>query len=264
MATVAMSPAKMRTVKGHNNAITLGLVIVRCQPVEFTIHGNVPGIAHTAGNDFQLGTHRSAAQHASLPTPIVDRIVVRFSVRLRRKCPRRGNVRDAGRMRNVPEFTERPRRHTPVLFRLVMTFRITFGHIQAAVRTPDQAVQGVLMVPQIGVHHHVLIGHIIAVKIAHHGQLRGVGDVEIAPFPGHSLDAVEPGGEHFAFIRDAIVIGIQQQDDAIGFLNGLGEMVLRSLPHQNATLCIETERSRLIEQRLGRKNRDRKTRRNLW
>ena len=76
MRTPGVVPAEVRPVKRHVNTITTGLVIVIAKPMETIIHGQVPRVSHTPGDDFQVLAAIVTAQDATLVAPIIGRVLV--------------------------------------------------------------------------------------------------------------------------------------------------------------------------------------------
>jgi hypothetical protein len=73
----------------------------------------------------------------------------------------------------------------------------------------------VLDVTEVGEDANVFVRHIVAIRVAHHREVRSIRHPEILPMPGEALDAVEACGKGPRFIRDAIAVGVLKNDHAV-------------------------------------------------
>ena len=118
-----------------------------------------------------------------------------------------GEIRRARRF-HAPQLTKRLGRHPIGQHREPLG--IALGHVELAVGRPIQAVEAVLEIAEIGVKPHVIVGHLIAVRIAHHRQVRRIGHPQRAVLPREALDVVEAGGETLASVGHPVVVLIEQ------------------------------------------------------
>ena len=262
VAAVFVAPAEVGSKERHDDPVTLSLNVVRANDVEAVIDRDIPGIAHAPRKNLQTGSQRITSQDATLPSPIVVRIVVGAAVCLGGELPGRWNVRGIFGMRDVPEFAKRFGGHATIFPRLVMPLRIPFRHVAPAIRPPHQSMQRMFVIAQVGVDDDVLIHDIVTIKVTNDGQLRRVRDVQITALPGQSLDAVESGCKHLPSIGHAIAISIGQDDDAIVVFDRFRKVILRALPHHRSAFGVETQRGRFVKQRFACEDRDFKAFRN--
>ena len=70
-----------------------------------------------------------------------------------------------------------------------------------------------LEIAKIRVEPYIFIGHLVAVDVAHDGEVRRIGHPQATILPRESLDAVEARGKPLAALSHAVVIFIQQNPD---------------------------------------------------
>ncbi len=104
-----MAPAEVGSEERHEDLVALRLIVVRAEPVEAGIEGDVPRIAEASADDLQVRTVGIAAEDSAHAAAVVGRVVVRC------ECLRRREVGRAFRRLDVPEFAEWFRSDSPRL-----------------------------------------------------------------------------------------------------------------------------------------------------
>ena len=118
-----------------------------------------------------------------------------------------------------------------------------------------------LEVPKVGVEPDVLVGLVVAVEVAHDGEVGRIGHPEVATAPCEPLDGVEARREDLGRVGLAVAVGVEHEHDGVAGGLGLGIAVLR--PHADAEAApgVEGHRARLADERFAGKERDDKPRR---
>ena len=253
MAAPRMVPAKVSPKERHEDTIARRLIVVGPDPVEAAVERDVPRIAEAACDNLQALPTVIATQHPAIQTPIISRIVIGTSVFILTRRHRNRDVRHIGRRLKSPQVTKRLRRVTA---RLIESLRVPFAHIELAVRSPAQSMESVFQIAEIGIDLDVLIGLIIAIKIADHRQIRRIGDPQFATVPGESLNRIEPRRELLRAIRSTIAVCIEHHYDAVTRSFRRRIAVLRPHPDKQSPPLVKRHRARLPHQRLTGKERD--------
>ena len=87
--------------------------------------------------------------------------------------------------------------------------------IEFSVRRPRVSVIRVLEIPQVGIDLDVFVRPIVAIEVAHDGQIGRVADPQVASVPGKPLDGIQAGGKCPGGVSDPVTIGIDQHDDRV-------------------------------------------------
>ena len=77
------------------------------------------------------------------------------------------------------------------------------------------SVVRVLEIPQVGIDLDVFVRPIVAIEVAHDGQIGRVADPQVASVPGKPLDGIQAGGKCLGGVSDPVTIGIDQHDDRV-------------------------------------------------
>ena len=226
--------------------------------MEAGVEGDVPGIAGTPREDLQIAPIGIAAQHAALTSPVVLRVVVVLLVVTLGEGPRGRIIGRTGRSGDAPKISEGLRSDPS---RLGQTLGVALAHVEFAVRSPIEAVQAVLEVPEVGVEAHVLVGLVVTVKVSDKGQVGRIGHPEVATAPGQSLDGVEPGGEDFGLVGLAVAVGVQHPDHAVAGCLGCRIAILGAHAHTQPAPQVEGHGAGLTDQRFTGKDCDLEARR---
>ena len=97
-----MIPAEMAAKERHKNAIAFTLVVIRPQPVESTIHGDVPRVAKPTRDNFKILSPVITPQHATIHPPIIRRVMVRVLIGTFVEGHGRRKIRHARRCGDAP------------------------------------------------------------------------------------------------------------------------------------------------------------------
>ena len=184
----AVRPAEIGAVERHEEPVALILILIRAEPVEAVIKTDTVGIAQTPRDNLEIRSHIITTQHAAHAAPVIAWILISSLIVVLAEGSWGRKIRRIGRPGHAPEFTKGFRRNAVGFIgktlRLGQPFAVSLRHVEFAIRCPSQAMQAVLDVAEIGEDLDVFIGRVVAIKVAHNGQIWSIRHPQIAPMPG--------------------------------------------------------------------------------
>ena len=257
-----VSPAEMGSVKRGEDLVALTLIVVRAKPVEAVVEGDIPGIAKAPRHNFQIAAivavsvdWVAAKNAARLPPVIVGRVIIAVVAGFVGDfvwCVVRGSVR----RRQTPQLSKRL---WGELIQPVVATRVSFRHIQLAVRAEVQSVQRVLQVSKTGIDANVLVGFVVTVSVADDRQVGSIGYPQVTAFPGQPLNRIEAFGKCLAPVRDPITIVINKDVDTVTGSVRKRSPPLLSLTNKDASQPVECHHAGIPDHRLLRYDINNKT-----
>ena len=215
-------------------------IVVRAQPVEAAVHADVPRVAHAACKQLEVVPAQSTAEDTALSLALVHRVVtlrisftrVHLSERILCLIVCLVALQLAERQRCV-----------------ILHPRVAHAHVQPAIRPPVEAVQAVAQIVQPGENDLILVGHIVAVSVAQHGQFRRVGHPQFVVAPGHRLHRVQSVGEGLHGLGPAVAVLVDEDLDVIRRRIRTGMPVLRPGTDVEPPVFVEAQRGRVDDVR---------------
>ena len=89
--------------------------------------------------------------------------MIRLFVGVFRVGLRRVGVGRSWGMGHIPKLSKGFGCHPRKLVRLIVSFGVSFGHIEFPIRAPVESVKGVFAIAEIGVNDDILVGLVVAV-----------------------------------------------------------------------------------------------------